>query len=199
LIFLDQDNVAHQKLVENHLREQDNNDIVLGYYAGYGNKKFHYDIKKLKKSVMENKVIKPILKEFREQIFSNPKRYKNEEWKYFVSANFSIKNKIFARYLFDEKIIKWGGQDIELGYRFVKDNIAVLFSKKCLTYNSSTTKMLNKNKFISSMEILKYIYEKHGDDKLKKYCFERFLHTPLSIRQGYKLTTKGNKIIFKQE
>ncbi len=122
------------KLIYNHLIEQENNDIILGYYSGYGNKKFYYDFKILHKYVLKKSPIKKILSEFRKNVFDNPESYNKEPWKYFVSANFSIKKLLFFRYYFDEKIIKWTGEDIDLGYRLYKNKNKIIFSKKCLSF-----------------------------------------------------------------
>ena len=196
LIFLDQDNVADKKLIENHINEQKKCDIVLGYCAGYGNKKRAYKFEGLKKYVEEKEQIKIIIPEFRDQIFNNPKKYLHESWKYFASGNFSIKKDLFIKFLFDEKIIKWGGTDIDLGYRlFKKDNFPI-FSKKCLSYNSSDKPLLNYEKFLSSMNVLSYLFNKYKTEEMKNYCFERFYYTPFRIKRNSKLVYKNEKFIF---
>ena len=58
--------------------------------------------------------------------------------------------------------------------------------------------MLDKNKFTSSMQVLLYIFNKYKTDELRKYCFERFYHTPLNIRSDAELLAKGDKLIFKE-
>lgn len=196
LIFLDQDNVTHQKLIENYIHWHETNDILLGYYAGYGNKKNYYNFQKLKIYIEKNKIIKTIIPEFRTKIFNNPENYFDQEWKYFVSANFSIKKNLFLKFQFDENIIQWGGQDIELGYRLVKNKHRPIFCKNCVSYNNSDKKIFDKKKFISSMEVLSYIFDKHKTEELKQYCFERFDHTPQNIRGDSTLTCKKGKLIF---
>jgi len=198
LIFLDQDMIAHPKLVSNHLQEQNKCDVVLGYIAGYGNKKYRYDFKKLKEMVYQNRKIRPIIDDFRKEIFDEPKKYEEKAWEYFVSANFSIKKNLFLKSQFDENIVQWGGQDIELGYRLVKKGHNPKFCKYCLSYNSSDKKMLDRSKFISSMHVLIYIANKHKKEELKKYCFERFYHTLPSLRGNSELTLLEDKLIFKE-
>ncbi len=198
LIFLDQDNVAHPKLIENYLREHKKKDIILGYYAGYGNQKYYYDINKLKSAVKKNKVIKTNISEFRKDIFNNPNLYKNQEWKFFVSANFSIKRTLFLKFLFDENIISWGGEDIDFGYRLIKKGYSLNFCRDCLTYNSSDKPFINQGKFFSLMNVLIYLFDKHNSEELKKYCFERFYHTPINLRSDSKLIEKNNKLIFRK-
>ena len=198
LVFLDQDNVAHPKLIENYLNEQEKNDVVLGYYAGYGNNKYHYDFEKLKKFVEGNKIIETIIPEFREKIFKNSESYRNEEWKYFVSANFSIKKELFFKFQFDEKIIKWGGEDIDLGYRLIKDQYNIFFSKNCISFNSSDLPMFNPQKFISTTEGLIYLYCKYNTKEMKDYCFERFYHTHTKYRGNAKLDFMEGSFCFKK-
>jgi len=199
LIFLDQDNVANNKLVENHLKEQENNDVILGYYSGYGNKKYYYDFEKLQKFVKKEMSIKKVLSEFRNNVFYNPESYSREPWKYFVSANFSIKKSLFLKYLFDENIIQWTGEDIDLGYRLHKDNNKIIFSKKCLSYNSSNKPMFNQKKFVSSMEVMIYLFNKYKTKEIEKFCIEWFNHVPNKFKNKYKLNFKNNKFEFKRK
>ncbi|MFH1641598.1 MAG: glycosyltransferase [Nanoarchaeota archaeon] len=198
LIFLDQDNVASQNLVESHIREQEKNDIVLGYYSGYGNLKYHYKFDKLEEHIEKKKVIKTCIPEFREHIFQNPGQYAGDEWKYFVSANFSIKGRLFLEYLFDERFTKWTAEDIELGYRLVKDNLKIKFSRSCISYNSSEERMINNAKFMSLIPSLIQFYNKYKTAELKEYCYERFRYIPLELKGDAEIIEKTGELIFKK-
>ncbi len=195
LIFLDQDNIVHPNLVANHLHEQEDKDVVLGYYAGYGNKNYHYDLAKLKKLTKSNKTTKTIIPEFRDKIFKEPNNFR-EGWEFFVSANFSIKKEIFLNFLFDENIVSWGAEDTELGYRLVKHGHPLFFCKECFSINTSEGKIFDRKKFVSSTRGLVYSFHKHNSEKIKEYCFERFNNTPAEIRGNAKLIDNGDKLVF---
>jgi len=195
LIFLDQDNVAERTLVESYLKIHEKEDIILGYYSGYNNNKnLYYNIKELEDYVDEGKKITRIIPDFRDNEFNNKSR--KEAWKVFVSANFSIKKKLFLNYLFDEQMISWGCEDVEFGYRLVRDGNLPFFCRDCITYNSSNENMLNKDKFISLMNSLIYFYEKHKTDEIKDYCMERFVHSPYEYRINSRLDFIDGKLVF---
>ena len=188
LLFLDQDCVAAGDLVQKHIEHHRTKDVILGYYAGYGNEKRRYVFLKLKDRVHQGKSI-PAIKEFRDRLFEDASA--DDAWKCFVSAHFSIKKKIFGDVCFDEAFLQWGCEDVELGYRLVQSGNTVHFLKDCVVYNSSSEPPRTKEKFLSLSKSLIDMYRKHPAEDMKLYCFERFYHTPLKHRGSLQLIFEG--------
>lgn len=179
LLFLDQDCVAQCHLIENHVRHHRAKNIILGYYAGYGNEERSYDFTELEQFVIENNDI-PFIEEFRDRLFNEAGN--NPPWKYFVSAHFSIKRKIFNEINFDESFTQWGCEDIDLGYRLHRNSNAIYFEKNCIVYDSSECSMYSKEKMISLASSLIQMHQKYKTEEMKLYCLERFYHFPLEYR-----------------
>ncbi|MCX5700968.1 MAG: glycosyltransferase [Candidatus Omnitrophica bacterium] len=196
LVFLDQDAAAHRRLIELYLERHKESDIVLGYYAGYNKQGPYYNFKEISEKLFKDEVIKTINPDFRDGVFSQADCYQGEAWKYFVSANFSIKKDIFLEYKFDEKITKWTGEDIDLGYRLFINGYRFIFAKDCLAYDMVGAGMLTREKFNTLNEMLIYIYGKYRNKVWEEYLFERFNHTPLNIRGNAKLVFRNGKFIF---
>lgn len=190
LLFLDQDCVAEKDLVRRHVEHHKTKNIILGYFAGYGNEKRCYKFSRLKEYVQKKETI-PILKEFRDQLFRNVSD--GDSWKCFVSAHFSIKKEIFEGFCFDESFIQWGGQDVDLGYRLFKDGNVINFEKDCIVYNSWEGFKYTKQKVLSLSKSLIYTYRKYQTEDIKLYCLERFYHTPLKYRRSLQLIFRNNK------
>jgi len=198
LVFLDQDAAAERHLIELYVEKHKEHDIILGYYSGYNKEGQHYDFKETKEKIFKNEEFETVKPDFRRDIFSDPSRYQNEAWKYFVSANFSIKKSVFREYEFDEKVTKWGGEDIDLGYRLFTGGHCFVFAKDCLAYNIEGSGMFTGSKFITLNEMLIYLYGKYKNRIWKDYLFERFYHTPLDIRGNARLAFRGGRFFFKQ-
>lgn len=198
LVFLDQDAAAERHLVELYVAKHKEHDIILGYYSGYNKEGQHYDYKEAKEKIFKNEEFKTVKPDFRRDIFNYQSRYQNEAWKYFVSANFSIKKSVFREHEFDEKVTKWTGEDIDLGYRLFTNGHRFVFAKDCLAYNIEGSGMFTRSKFITLNEILIYLYGKYKNRIWKDYLFERFYHTPLDIRGNALLTFRGGRFFFKQ-
>lgn len=190
LLFLDQDCVAAGNLVQKHIEHHRTKDVILGYYAGYGDEQRCYDFSKLEDCI-QRKAPVPVIKEFRDRLFAHASS--NEAWKCFVSAHFSIKKKIFGDTYFDEAFLQWGCEDIELGYRLVQSGNIVHFLKDCVAYNSSSEPPRTKEKFFSLSKSLVDMYRKHPAEDMKLYCFERFYHTPLKYRGSLQLIFEGGE------
>ena len=190
LLFLDQDCVAEKDLIKKHTDHHRTKEIVLGYYAGYGNDYECYDLSKLNDYVQKGRTI-PVIKEFRNQLFND--KPNNDAWKCFISAHFSIKTDIFCKYYFDESFTQWGCEDIDLGYRIYKGGSRIHFVKECIVYNSSNEPIISKIKFRSLSESLSNLYQKHQAENIKLYCYERFYNTPLKYRSSLQLIFKNNK------
>lgn len=189
LLFLDQDCVAEHDLVKKHIVHHKTKDIVLGYYAGYGDEEKYYDFAKLKKCIRQRKTI-PVMKDFRDRLFRSATR--DDAWKCFVSAHFSIKRSLFKIFNFDEKFIQWGGQDVDLGYRLIKKGYTIYFAKDCVAYNSWKGRRFTKQKAIELSKSLIYTYKKYKTAEIKRYCLERFYHTPLIYRGALQLIFKND-------
>jgi MoaA/NifB/PqqE/SkfB family radical SAM enzyme/glycosyltransferase involved in cell wall biosynthesis len=187
LIFLDQDNVTYHNLIKNYIDEHKKNNIILGYYSGYKDSEYHYNFKKLEDYVKLNKKLKQYLKDFRHNLFITRNVMISDIWKNFVSANFSIKKNLFVKYKFDERYNLWGCEDIDLGYRLIKDNRKVIFSLKCISFNSSKERFLTVRKFQSLIPNLIKFYNKYKTEDIKQYINERFSNTPKEIRKNSKL------------
>ncbi|MEW5895039.1 MAG: glycosyltransferase [Candidatus Omnitrophota bacterium] len=187
LLFLDQDCVCEQNLIRNHIAFHKTRDIILGYFAGYGNEEECYDFAKLNDCVQQGRAV-PVIKEFRDHLFDGGGQ--DDAWKCFVSAHFSIKKKIFRRFCFDESFVEWGCEDIDLGYRLFQAGQPIYFEKECVVYNSSEEPMLSKKKFQSLSKSLLRLYSKNLTPEIKLYCLERFYNSPLKYRDSLQLIVR---------
>jgi len=195
LLFLDQDCVAREDLIQNHIHSHTSKDIILGYFAGYGHDTKCYDFSKLKDYIRRRETI-PVLPEFRDRLFL--RETVDDIWHYFVSAHFSIKKKIFKEFNFDEALIQWGGQDVDLGYRLFKKGCPVYFEKNCLVYNSSREPMIVKRKALELLTSAVYMYQKHHTDEMKWYYLERFYYVPLKYRGSWQLVVQDDSFEARQ-
>jgi len=191
LIFLDQDCVADIDLLSKHKDQHKSKDIILGYYAAYGNDKECYDCLQLRKFVQQKQSV-PMIKEFRDSLFCNAGRA--DVWKCFVSAHFSIKKEIFDNICFDESFTQWGCEDVDLGYRLFLQGNEIYFVRDCLVYNSSQGSMYSIKKLINLSESLIQLYSKHPIEEIKLYCLERFYHTPVKYRKSWQLMFENGEL-----
>lgn len=175
IIFIDQDTILHKNYMIDLLNIKQ--DIVLGQSLWYNN-----FIKKITKIDIENFILnwsinKLWFDDFRKDFIS-----KKELWTMFWASNlFITKEKFINIWWFDEKIINWGDEDVDFGYRLFKkwDKISFINDLKVLNlseklynlpYNiieNSKIKNLTKN-FI-------YNYNKHWKSRdYKEYILDRF-------------------------
>ncbi|MCK5082939.1 MAG: glycosyltransferase, partial [Candidatus Omnitrophica bacterium] len=195
LLFLDQDCVADRELIKKHIHQHRSKDIILGYYAGYGNEQECYDLAELKAHVRGEEPIR-VIQEFRDQLFRD--KDNKEAWKCFVSAHFSIKKNIFCDYYFDESFTRWGCEDVDLGYRLFLKEKAIHFVRECVVYNSSKAPKRTKKKFLSLARSLVEMYAKHRTKTMKLYCFERFYHTPVQYRGLLQLVFRNDGFVLEE-
>jgi len=185
LLFIDQDFVAANDLVEKHSFYHRHNDIILGYCAGYGEGSQSYRWEDLDRFIRTGRHL-PIIKEFRHSLFYQL-HDKHDLWRCFVSAHFSIKKILFMHYKFDETFIQWGGQDVDLGYRLFKQGYRAQFMRDCIVYNSCSTPQHTKKKVRELITSLLYTYKKHCAQEIIDYGLDRFYHVPFKYRANWQL------------
>lgn len=193
LIFLDQDIILDKETVNNYIKEIKFNDVVLGYISGYGTNE-KYTMKELEKIAYFKKRPDKIIYDFRDSFFSIKETHDDSIWQYFCSGNFCIKKQIFDKFKFDEEFKKWGAEDLDLGYILVKNKINIKFSKKCLGFNTSLRYFMDKEKTVSLVESLFYMFNKYNDFNILQYLVVRYYFVPLEVRANLKLMVNKNTV-----
>ncbi len=202
LIFLDDDSVPHPEFIKNHINEQSNYDVVLGYNASYGNAR-DYSLNLIKKTIRLNKLSNlPVIPEFRSNLFNsnvlNNSNNNNKFWWAFAAGNLSIKKKLFDDYKFDNDFVGWAEEDVDLGFRLQKDKKNMYFSKKCMAFNIRETKdrqisMITREKFISTTKNQMLLTKKHNNNEdVVNYVVDRFSKTPNEIKLNSTIDFKNN-------
>jgi glycosyltransferase involved in cell wall biosynthesis len=136
LVFLNDDIVALPDLIASHVRALEKFDFILGYTAAYFGKET-YDIDEIKRAVDSEKLEEVrIIKEFRHDLFVNPKKKSSKCRKNisgnFVATNFSTHTKLFQENHFSEFFFGWGVEDEEYGYRLLKKNYTIKLDRDCM-------------------------------------------------------------------
>ena len=125
VIFMDDDDVAEENLLEQHLLTHDRypkpNMAVLGLT------KLHQDIAEIP--------IMHFITQVGEQLFSYKSLNHGQilNYEYFWGGRSSCKRCFLQKHGIFNPIFKFGCEDIELGYRLSKYNLRVIYNKKAIT------------------------------------------------------------------
>ncbi len=179
LIFIDQDTLVSQKYIDvltsMTLSE---NQIILGPYYGYNN---------YKKLLSQREVDLYLSswsipwKEYQDFRIEYPGIFQQDQiWKYFCASNFIMRRDDFLKSTwFDENIISWWDEDVELWYRLSK-NHTISFNSELGVLNLSSKlyqepyNILEQENISSLFDNILRNFQKHQTKEYLSYLLERY-------------------------
>lgn len=107
-------------------------------------------------------------------------------WEVFIGGNLYIKKSLLEEVNgWDEKIINWGWEDLDIWFRFYKSWYLGIYKEDIEVYNIKDEERINKRKILSFMKNQVYLIKKYEFDSLYyNYVQQRFLHTPVKYKIG---------------
>ena len=208
LVFLDDDSLAHPRLLQQHLKRHFSRDkntdieggdwsmseVILGYNASYGNST-DYNLKEIEPLLEGTNKLNElkIIPEFRNEHFMN-KQLNNsltnpKLWWIFAAGNMSIPKALFDQFRFDEDFVGWAEEDVELGFRLHKSGRVLRLVPQCLAYNirqkvDGMIGVLTRDKFISTTKNQVLFYKKHREPEVRQYVENRYAYVPEKFKKN---------------
>lgn len=168
ILFIDSDMIPHPDLVNEHLKLLKFDVAVVGLEL---RTILLIEYQKIKAYLDEVKT-KTDLEKIFVYSFSNRSRKvlkrRKLEWYKFLTGNLSAKREFFIKTgLFDTSFVFYGFEDLELGYRFDKLGIDIIFNPNALTIHMHPLPIEKRieNK-IESVKNLRRFYEKYENKKI---------------------------------
>ncbi|MFC1559866.1 glycosyltransferase family 2 protein [Candidatus Margulisiibacteriota bacterium] len=156
ILLTDADMIAHEKLVEEHIKchEECGNVAIEG---------LTYNLKRLENYRSPDNLTPYIQKE--------PKAKQKLHWMYFLSGNLSLRKETAVKAgLFDPMFTGYGWEDIELGYRVHKLGMPIIYlpSAKNYHYHIVSDEGMLERKYNMGLSAAKF-YKKHPNKEVKNF------------------------------
>ena len=163
IIFFDDDDIAHPRFLEEHLRVHDQHREEKLAVLGYTEWKPGLKVSELMRFVTEDGCF----------LFSYPALADGQEldFTYFWGGRSSCKRSLLIKHGVFNQEFRFGSEDIELGYRLSRFGLKVLFNRNAIQYMN---RALTFDEFCRRCErqgISQRIFSRlHQDPAIQKYC-----------------------------
>ncbi len=198
LLFVDQDIIFHVNygLLLQRMLKKFPDLIIAGSFIWYNNLPKHISRMEIQKYIKNAHIFTDNFLDFRgENII------KRNVWKFFCASHSIVPRKIFqAIWWFDEQILSWGNEDVDLAFRIAqkKNNIYYIPQLQLLNLSEKLygmdARMFTEENYEWLLKSWKYLLIKHDSLNFSQYTINRINHFPKNII--YKFFHEVKDIIF---
>jgi len=163
ILFFDDDDIAHNQLLEEHLKAHkaypDVNIAVLGYTAWA--------------SSLAVTTLMHYVTEIGQQLFSYPKLQHGQMlgYKHFWGGRSSCKKSFLMEHGIFRPEFRFGSEDIELGYRLDRFGLKVVYNQNAISYMNRPVTFDEFCRRCEKQGKSQYVFSRlHPDSAIQKYC-----------------------------
>lgn len=155
ILFTDADIIADFKLIEEHIKLHNlyNNIAVVGCEIQVSSLK---ELSGVKANTQKKRTL-------------HPDKRKYLPWLYFLTGNASASRKnLIEAGMFDEGFSGYGNEDLELGYRLVKNKVKILYNSRAVNYHWHPVSFQEqcKKMYLAGISTVRF-YNKYKDPVIK--------------------------------